>query len=50
MDNEDLYEAVHGMVDLFVDAGDCPLEPSTVVDLSGSQPAILRQGRGVIDF
>jgi len=49
-DSEDLYDAVHGMVDLFVDAGECPLEPSTLVDLSGDQPVILRQGRGVIDF
>jgi tRNA threonylcarbamoyl adenosine modification protein (Sua5/YciO/YrdC/YwlC family) len=50
MDTEDLYDAVHGMVDLFVDAGECPLEPSTVVDLSGDHPVVLRQGRGVIDF
>ncbi len=50
MDSEDLYDAVHGMVDLFVDAGDCLLEPSTLVDLSGDQPVILRQGHGVIDF
>ena len=50
MDNEDLFDAVHGMVDLFVDAGDCPLEPSTLVDLTGDQPVILRQGRGVIEF
>jgi tRNA threonylcarbamoyl adenosine modification protein (Sua5/YciO/YrdC/YwlC family) len=50
MDTEDLFDAVHGMVDLFVDAGDCPLEPSTLVDLTGDQPLILRQGRGVIEF
>jgi len=41
---------VHSQDDLFVDAGDCPMEPSTVVDLSGDQPVVLRQGRGVIDF
>jgi len=50
MDTEDLYDAAHRLVDLFVDAGECPLEPSTVVDLSGDHPAILRQGRGVINF
>jgi len=49
-DTEDLYDAVHGMVDLFVDAGYCPLEPTTLVDLSGEQALVLRQGRGVVDF
>lgn len=50
LDNEDLYDAVHGLVDLFVDAGYCPLEPTTLVDLSVDPPVILRQGRGVIEF
>lgn len=50
LDTEDLYEAVHGMLDLFVDAGYCPLEPSTIVDMTGTSPAILRQGRGMVDF
>jgi tRNA A37 threonylcarbamoyladenosine synthetase subunit TsaC/SUA5/YrdC len=50
LDNEDLFDAVHGMVDLFVDAGYCPLDPTTLIDLSGEQPVILRQGRGVLDF
>jgi tRNA threonylcarbamoyl adenosine modification protein (Sua5/YciO/YrdC/YwlC family) len=49
LDTEDLFDAVHGLVDLFVDAGHCPLEPSTVVDMSTSPPVILRQGRGVIE-
>ncbi len=49
-DSEDLYDAVNGMVDLFVDAGYCPLEPTTLVDLSGDHPVILRQGSGVINF
>jgi len=44
LDSEDLYDAVHNMVDLFVDAGYCPLEPTTLVDLSGDRPVILRQG------
>jgi tRNA threonylcarbamoyl adenosine modification protein (Sua5/YciO/YrdC/YwlC family) len=50
MDSEDLFDAVHGMIDLFVDAGYCPLEPTTLIDLSGEEPVIQRQGRGVIDF
>ncbi len=29
-----------------VDAGACPMSPTTVVDLSGDEPVVLRQGRG----
>jgi tRNA threonylcarbamoyl adenosine modification protein (Sua5/YciO/YrdC/YwlC family) len=29
-----------------VDAGACPAEPTTVVDLSGGDPVLVRQGRG----
>jgi tRNA threonylcarbamoyl adenosine modification protein (Sua5/YciO/YrdC/YwlC family) len=29
-----------------VDAGACPMQPTTVVDLSGDVPAVVRQGRG----
>lgn len=50
LDSEDLFDAVHGMVDLFVDAGYCRLEPTTLVDLTGTEPVILRQGPGVLDF
>ena len=50
LDSEDLFDAVHGMVDLFVDAGYCALEPTTLVDLCGDIPVILRQGRGVLEF
>ena len=49
-DTEDLYDAVCGMVDLFVDAGYCPLEPTTLLDLTGECPEVLRQGRGRIEF
>jgi tRNA threonylcarbamoyl adenosine modification protein (Sua5/YciO/YrdC/YwlC family) len=50
MDTEDLYDAVHGHVDLFVDAGYCPLEPTTLLDLTEDQPKVLRMGQGVVDF
>jgi len=29
-----------------VDAGACPMEPTTVVDLSGAEPVLVREGRG----
>jgi tRNA threonylcarbamoyl adenosine modification protein (Sua5/YciO/YrdC/YwlC family) len=49
-DTEDLYDAVHREVDLFVDAGYCPLEPTTLLDLTGTEPVVLRMGQGVVDF
>lgn len=50
LDTEDLYDAVHRDVDLFVDAGYCPLEPTTLLDLTEDTPRVLRQGQGVVDF
>ncbi len=29
-----------------VDAGACPMQPTTVIDLSGDEPLLVRQGRG----
>ncbi|NIV19283.1 MAG: threonylcarbamoyl-AMP synthase, partial [Gammaproteobacteria bacterium] len=49
-DSEDLFDAVYTYIDLFVDAGYCPLEPTTLLDLTGDHPVVLRQGAGVIDF
>jgi len=49
-DTEDLYDMVHQDVDLFVDAGHCPMEPTTLLDLTGEQPVVLRYGKGVVDF
>jgi len=33
-------------IDLVIDAGGCGVEPSTVIDLTGDAPVVLRQGRG----
>jgi tRNA threonylcarbamoyl adenosine modification protein (Sua5/YciO/YrdC/YwlC family) len=49
-DVEDLFDAVHRDVDLFVDAGYCPLEPTTLLDLTQDKPKVLRLGQGVVDF
>ncbi len=35
-------------VDVVLDAGNCGLEPTTVIDLSGSEPRILREGKGPV--
>lgn len=40
-------------IDAVIDAGACPLEPTTVLDLTpmgaGDEPAVLRQGAGLLD-
>jgi tRNA A37 threonylcarbamoyladenosine synthetase subunit TsaC/SUA5/YrdC len=33
-------------VALIMDAGSCGLEPTTVIDLTGELPAVVRKGRG----
>lgn len=33
-------------IDAVIDAGACPMQPTTVVDLSGAEPVLVRQGRG----
>ena len=45
-DIHDLPAAVTGQVALMVDAGDVPLRPTTVLDLTEMPPAVLRQGAG----
>ncbi|WP_298609473.1 L-threonylcarbamoyladenylate synthase [uncultured Thiothrix sp.] len=37
-------------VDLVMDGGFCGHDPTTVIDLTGERPAILRQGKGEIDW
>jgi len=36
-------------VDLVLDAGACGIEPTTVVDLTGPSPEVLRKGRGATE-
>ncbi|MCH2242043.1 MAG: threonylcarbamoyl-AMP synthase [Aquabacterium sp.] len=45
-DAEEIRERYEKLVQAVVDAGACPREPTTVVDLTGDEPAVLREGRG----
>lgn len=45
-DGFEIHERLAGQVDLVVDAGSCGIEPSTVVDLTGDHPKVLRAGKG----
>lgn len=41
-----IEERIGHAVDLILDAGACGFEPSTIVDLSGDAPLLLRAGKG----
>jgi tRNA A37 threonylcarbamoyladenosine synthetase subunit TsaC/SUA5/YrdC len=45
-DPQEIRALLEKQVDLVIDGGSCRLEPTTVVDLSGDEPVVLRQGRG----
>ena len=39
-------EELDHVIDAVLDSGDCGLEPTTIVDLSGDEPVVLRHGAG----
>ena len=45
-DVEAIREAIDDALDLVIDAGPCPAEPTTVVDLAATPPVIVRRGGG----
>jgi tRNA threonylcarbamoyl adenosine modification protein (Sua5/YciO/YrdC/YwlC family) len=42
----EIKERLDHVVDAVIDSGDCGIEPTTVIDLSGDEPEILRRGAG----
>lgn len=45
-DPEEIRERVGSRLDLIIDGGYGALEPTTVVDLTGDEPVVVREGRG----
>ncbi len=45
-DAQEIRARYEKLVQAVVDAGACPLQPTTVIDLSGDEPLLVRQGRG----
>jgi tRNA threonylcarbamoyl adenosine modification protein (Sua5/YciO/YrdC/YwlC family) len=45
-DATEVQERIGHAVDVILDGGNCGLEPTTVVDLSGDAPVLLREGKG----
>ena len=45
-DAEHILSRFNKVLQAVVDAGACPMQPTTVLDLSGDEPVLMRQGRG----
>ncbi|HTH72969.1 MAG TPA: L-threonylcarbamoyladenylate synthase [Trinickia sp.] len=48
-DPEEIRTRLEKQLDLVIDGGACPREPSTVVDLTGEDPVLVRAGRGSLE-
>jgi tRNA threonylcarbamoyl adenosine modification protein (Sua5/YciO/YrdC/YwlC family) len=42
----DIREQLEKQIELVIDGGACSMEPTTVIDLTGPEPALIRRGRG----
>jgi tRNA threonylcarbamoyl adenosine modification protein (Sua5/YciO/YrdC/YwlC family) len=49
-DPELIFEKWQNLVDLVIDGGYGDNQPSTIIDLSGDEPVIIREGKGDIDI
>ncbi|NCP55434.1 MAG: threonylcarbamoyl-AMP synthase [Rhodoferax sp.] len=45
-DADDIRQRYRGRIAAVIDSGACPREPTTVVDLTDTEPVIIREGRG----
>jgi tRNA threonylcarbamoyl adenosine modification protein (Sua5/YciO/YrdC/YwlC family) len=45
-DPDEIREQLARQIELVIDGGACSLEPTTVIDLTDSEPVLVRQGRG----
>ena len=49
-DPQEMRRRLGKLVDVIVDGGFCGLEPTTVIDLVGEVPVLVRQGKGDAAF
>ena len=45
-DADDIRERFERHIQVFINAGPCPAEPTSVIDLTGGEPVVVRAGRG----
>jgi tRNA threonylcarbamoyl adenosine modification protein (Sua5/YciO/YrdC/YwlC family) len=48
-DGEEIRERLEHALDLVLDAGSCGIDPTTIVDLTGTTALLLRQGKGSVE-
>ncbi len=48
-DGEEIRARLEHALDLVLDAGSCGVDPTTMVDLTGGAPELLRRGKGSVD-
>jgi tRNA threonylcarbamoyl adenosine modification protein (Sua5/YciO/YrdC/YwlC family) len=48
-DPEEIEVRFRGTIDIVI-AGECPGEPSSIIDLTGEEPVVIRRGRGDLDW
>jgi len=48
-DGEEIRTRLEHVLDLVLDAGSCGVDPTTIVDLTGATPELLRQGKGSLE-
>ena len=48
-DAQEIRDRLEHSIDLVLDAGSCGVEPTTMVDLTGAAPQLLRQGKGSVE-
>jgi len=49
-DPEQVRERMERLVDLIIDGGSCGLEPTSVIDLAGPAPEVVRAGKGDVSL
>lgn len=47
-DAQEIVQRFRNQIAAVIDAGACALEPTTVIDLSGGEPVLIRQGGGTL--
>jgi tRNA A37 threonylcarbamoyladenosine synthetase subunit TsaC/SUA5/YrdC len=48
-DGDEIRVRLERALDLVLDAGSCGIDPTTMVDLTGTAPELLRQGKGSLE-
>ena len=49
-DPHEIQEKMGDHIDAIIDGGNCGMEPTTIIDLVGSDPVVVRKGLGAVDF